>query len=675
LIIIPIVEATLFFGCLPSVAAFVLLVLGSFSLFILNQSGARKRKNCFDARSNAALRKQAGNLSLMTAVLAGGLIIVFWLLVSQSDYALFTNNFTLRNEAGETIKKAMSFAYEEKTPPQGGITGGEFSQTDEFSFKGDTVLTVEADSLRNSIYLKGYVGGDYTAKGWQPLPEKLAKRGEKLSKDLQAWHLPSEVIQYDNAMLSKLFHAEERLLKVTKTDESLLEYQYVPYYLTNQSADELDINEQGIMTDDKSRQDSYAASYYDVLNYDNNLFLLNRQKIREGLFGEIGLAKGQITPEQLEAYFSKEEQYADYVHEAYTRLPDHLSKRMVDEFAHINNNLNIESTIKTVMGNLSGRAAYTLTPGKTPDEKDYVDYFLYENRKGYCTHFASAATVIFRLCDIPARYVEGYVVTIEDYTRAIWTEDGRYMMHIKDTNSHAWCEIYLDGLGWVPVEVTPGLVSINTGDTAPTSGESIEYETDEESELNDIPMRIPQIEYTPDEEISADDSRGETKSTAAFNIRSHFWMLVMMVVLLLFILFILPLILRKRAVKRRIKELHNKNLNQSGLSWYAYIMDGLKVAVPQYLNNREISDLAWAGKMERKGVLPMGTFIYAMPLIQKSAYSQNDMSAAEHRSLVELLGNAAKHLYESLPKGKKLKWRYIKRLPIYKEILKEGEKQ
>ena len=666
LIIVPIVQVTLFFGCLPSVAAFVLLVLGSFSLFVLNQSAAGGRKKCFDVRNNSALRKQAGNMSLVTATLAGILMIVAWLLVSESDYGVFTNNFSLRSQAGETIKKTMSFAYEEKTPPQGGITGGEFAETDEFSFTGETVLTVEADSFRGSIYLKGYVGGDYTAQGWQPLPEELAKRGEQLAGELQAWNLPSEVIEYDTAMLSKLFHAQKRLLKVTKTPEALADYHYVPYFVSPESTAELALTEQGMIREDKGKKDSYAAFYYDVLNYDNNLFLLDRQKIREGLYGNLGLAGGSISTEQLESYFDKEEGYADFVHETYTRLPDHLSKRMKEEFSGINTDLNIESTIKAVMGNLSGRAAYTLRPGKTPAEKDYVDYFLYENRKGYCTHFASAATVIFRLCGIPARYVEGYVVTIQDYTRASWTEEGRYLMAIKDTNSHAWCEIYLDGFGWVPVEVTPGLVAVNTGGTAPASGESIEYETDEESEVNEIPMDIPRIEERPVEDTVAGDLGPETEKTVVSKGKSHFWM--MTVALLVVISGLFWLLLRKRAVKGHIRELLNKNLNQSSLSWYAYLLDGLKIAAPQYLITGEISALAWAGEMEKKAVFPGNTLLSAMPVLQKSAYSQNELSASEHRSLVELLKNAAQHLYEGLPRGKKFRWRYIKKLPIPKEI-------
>lgn len=674
LVIVPVLEAALFFGCLPSVTAFVLLLLGGVSLLVLNQSAGRPGRRCLDARGDAALRRQVGNLSLGVAALAGVLIAAAWLLVSDPDYAAFTNHLGLRSQAGEALKKTLAFTYEEKTPPQGGITGGQFAATGRFSFKGETALVVEADSLRGSIYLKGYVGGDYTGGGWKPLPGELARRGEELSAALRAQELPSELLGYDNAMLARVFHAEPRLLQVTKTGSAVARYHYVPYCLSAAAAGALRVNEQGVMTGEPGKADSYAATYYDVLNYDNNLFLLDRPEIKKQLLSHLALAGGAVSAEQLEGYFGREEQYADFVHAAYTRLPDDLSGRLAEEFAPLEHFLNIESLIKTVLGNLSGRAAYTLTPGDTPGGKDYVDYFLYENRKGYCTHFASAATVIFRLCGVPARYVEGYVATIEDYARAARTDEGRYVLDIKDTNAHAWCEIYLDGFGWLPVEVTPGLVAINTGDTAPADGESIAYETDEENELNDIPMETPQLENAP----SADASAGGSGAGPANGVLAPLASLRLMltaVALLLLILCVLPLLLSSRAVKRRIKALGDENRSRSGLAWYAYLKDALKVAAPQHLQDRGISLLAWAKEVEGKAVFPPGTLSGAMPVLQKAAYAQNEISAAEHESLTQLLERAIKHLYRGLPMRRKLKWRYIGGLPVQAEIPGKGEKR
>ncbi len=115
---------------------------------------------------------------------------------------------------------------------------------------------------------------------------------------------------------------------------------------------------------------------------------------------------------------------------------------------------------------------YTYRPGATPWRQDFVNYFLEKNRKGYCAHFASAATLIFRYYGIPARYVEGYAIDADEIS-----EDGKALrdkryedyydgyselgkisviaQDVTDADAHAWVEIYVAGRGWTPVEVTP----------------------------------------------------------------------------------------------------------------------------------------------------------------------------------------------------------------------------
>lgn len=115
---------------------------------------------------------------------------------------------------------------------------------------------------------------------------------------------------------------------------------------------------------------------------------------------------------------------------------------------------------------------YTLRPGMTPYRKDFINYFLSENRRGYCAHFASAATLVFRYLGIPARYVEGYAIDSVDISEnGTLLEEERYedyydgcsllgteavvSVEVTDANAHAWVEVYEAGTGWVAVEVTP----------------------------------------------------------------------------------------------------------------------------------------------------------------------------------------------------------------------------
>lgn len=91
---------------------------------------------------------------------------------------------------------------------------------------------------------------------------------------------------------------------------------------------------------------------------------------------------------------------------------------------------------------------YTLSPPKPEKAEDTIESFLFENKKGYCTYFATAMAVLGRCVGIPIRYVEGLVVNYDDY-------DGENYL-VKNSASHAWAEAYMEGFGWVPFEPTPG---------------------------------------------------------------------------------------------------------------------------------------------------------------------------------------------------------------------------
>jgi len=123
---------------------------------------------------------------------------------------------------------------------------------------------------------------------------------------------------------------------------------------------------------------------------------------------------------------------------------------------------------------------YTLRPGATPRNRDFVNYFLDNNRKGYCVHFASAGVLALRQIGIPARYVEGYAfdylnvldseavldADTEDYFEGYnaLPESGVVEVELSDANAHAWIEMYTDEYGWIPIELTPPSSDIERND-------------------------------------------------------------------------------------------------------------------------------------------------------------------------------------------------------------------
>ena len=102
---------------------------------------------------------------------------------------------------------------------------------------------------------------------------------------------------------------------------------------------------------------------------------------------------------------------------------------------------------------LASRAVYDINPGATPDGKNFVDYFLFENQKGFCVHFATTATLMYRMLGVTARYVEGYAVPASAFQEQ---SDGTYHATVDGTMGHAWCQVWDSSAGcWINEEHTP----------------------------------------------------------------------------------------------------------------------------------------------------------------------------------------------------------------------------
>ena len=88
------------------------------------------------------------------------------------------------------------------------------------------------------------------------------------------------------------------------------------------------------------------------------------------------------------------------------------------------------------------------TKVKITDKDDVVSKYLFGDRIGYCVHNANALAYLCRSIGIPARVAEGYAVDAKN------TYGGSALL-IMNNSAHSWCEVYIQGLGWYPVDVSP----------------------------------------------------------------------------------------------------------------------------------------------------------------------------------------------------------------------------
>jgi protein-glutamine gamma-glutamyltransferase len=101
------------------------------------------------------------------------------------------------------------------------------------------------------------------------------------------------------------------------------------------------------------------------------------------------------------------------------------------------------------------RFRYSLSPGDY--KKNDLDEFLFRRRVGFCEHYAATFATMMRLAGIPARVVVGYL-------GGEYNDLGRFFL-VRQSDTHAWCEVWLPDNGWTRVDptsaVAPGRASLD----------------------------------------------------------------------------------------------------------------------------------------------------------------------------------------------------------------------
>lgn len=137
----------------------------------------------------------------------------------------------------------------------------------------------------------------------------------------------------------------------------------------------------------------------------------------------------------------------------YTRLPDSGGLVDVQRLARqVTQPYNTRyDQVQAIQRYLKDNYRYDLNIAPQSQDMDAVSYFLFEEKAGYCEHFASAMAVMSRSVGIPARVVTGYAGGEYNPFTGLW--------EIRQSDAHAWVEIYFGGQGWVPFDPTPGFDS------------------------------------------------------------------------------------------------------------------------------------------------------------------------------------------------------------------------
>lgn len=614
-------SALVFFITPPLPAVLMLFTCWASLLFIHMiggiQQGIAKKRRAYRAKNPFAAAK--GGLHLLPALALSFLLILTVFPMQSYQYS---------GKAMELRNRIMNTSFDFSLLDSGTTLAGSSDHVslrgaDSIRFSGKTMLEVSPtdpkDSYRFTGYLKGFAGATYTGTSWEPLSDAdYAQVSGKLN-GINILNLSGDLFSLaDVGADSGLVPFGIRVKNVGANKRCI----YTPYNLTTKPDQISGVN---FVRDETIRSGwLFGTGQYSL--YANRLkqagsFLgdVSPQVLPAALANHIKVSDGEDKNEVLQQilryanqsglrfsyhssvqnfsdtfraqytalqpeyttshmddsandYLTAEQNYRLFLYDKYTALPADLKQKLTALITE-SNMLNLyrpegypatDTLAACVRNYLSSTCTYSLTPGLVPKGKDFTEYFLTENKQGYCVHFATAATLLLRAMGVPARYAEGYIVTSDDYKDSA----GGAVASVKDVHAHAWVEIYKVGFGWQPFEMTPGFDPTQNAGQNQNAEETSSSSAPAGSTSSTASSAVS--ESNPDEKNRSSSSAPDKTPENTEDARTV-WTPVLMI-LACALLFVVILLARRRiALSRRAARFTQPDRNRAAVAIYGYL--------------------------------------------------------------------------------------------------------
>lgn len=343
--------------------------------------------------------------SFGAAVLPKNLNTVTWAALNDKFYDLFPFTEDWRNGRGKSLQVDNISFTSFSTYLGGTIDPG-----------NQVVLKVKAD---NSTYLRGMVYDTYFKNRWANSEQSYAilNRG-------------NNIIPAFNSGIK--YSVQKMEIQPVNMKSDILFSPWQPYKINNEC-------------------------YYEI----NNLNLKSKSTYISGQPYTVEYIEPQIDLKTIKQKGTKtldgilREKYLRYPSDLPQRVKDLAQKLTIDKKSVYDKAKAIEEYLRTYR--------YTFDVPPVPAGRDFVDYFLFDLKKGYCSYYATSMVVMLRTIGIPARYVVGFRMP------PVTSNAGDYI--VTTANAHAWVEVYFDDYGWVTFEPTaaypvPDIISSASSDSS-----------------------------------------------------------------------------------------------------------------------------------------------------------------------------------------------------------------
>lgn len=558
---LPVFTLPLFFRLEPDVIYLFMVAAGILGVICLNGNGHYKitdnddtfdydrKKHRLSYRHSDRASRQLALWTLGVCVFAGGIVMA----VRPIDGFYYRyRDSSAKNRIEQPLGNLIMYGFEalRNSYNVGGLASGQLGNVSDVTLDGETDLVLRlAPYTTERMYLKSFTGGSYDWDHW--------------NEDDTAWYSSpvggaSEDSQTDtegdNGAAS-----HGRMLVVI---EDIMEGEIKGFY-----------------------------PYYTVHSDTGSPDIFDTEFTKPGSLDELGGYYGSNLAYYLDFYpyaVPDEARYEQYIYDTYMDIPE-VNLPVIQNFceaAGVSEADSDEVKVSKIADYFAANYPYTLHPGSTPRDEDYVNYFLETTKKGLCSNYATAGALILRYLGVPTRYVEGYAVDYSEVLDGTLLDEEEYPyedyfsgeselgetavveVSVDDGGAHAWIEAYIDG-GWRVVELTP-----------PSSEE-------EDEQTEDFWTRFGRWLAGDD---TGDSAAGNTSDADTFSLSENMWILYALIGAILLI--ICAFWVRIAVVKLlRIFSYHRKDRTGNIIAYYRYMCSYARLAD---------SDFAKAGSHEEQ---------------------------------------------------------------------------
>lgn len=503
------------------------------------------------------------------------------------------------------------------------LSRGDLTKTHPLQYTDSAVLTLKMQ-MPQSMYLRGFVGGSFENGKWSPAAEG-AYSGEYTG--ITEWLAQQDFYPWMQ---------QDRLYRMSKN------YDFVSVDVTNvnSSSKYLYLPYEAALTGDtlpgnvnyEKDYGAFAKGLRGQREYSFKAFLSDFQDYDEkGLAS--WLAEVKESPDW-DDYAEAEAVYRRYVYDTYLYLSEEDSNALGTSGIEKCEGKTIDYTLHYIRKNFDEEFEYDIEAGAAPSGKDELSYFMNESYRGNDMHFATAAALMFRRAGIPARYAEGYYLSPQEML--LYTEMSGVTLDVLDSQAHSWVEIYIDEIGWFPVEVVPGFYDMEKQQT---------NETEEDEKIEEETQKNYQDEAPEEDQPEAN----QEEEKRAIN---PLWFGLLLVLLLIAAFELLG----RRHIKKLLASFGIVYTDQQVYAMYKYVgkvmaFDKRPLPANPYDKLEELS-LRYDAAQEM-------TFAEFLRAVHKVRFGRESLTKEEHKKMARYAVSIGSHVYSSQKRGKKFIMKFI----------------